>query len=366
MEEKKSIVYFTKHTMAGPSSRYRSYAYHAYLNGNGFAVTVYPLFPSSYLKRFYKSGRKPVLTVLYAYTRRLLQLLFLKKYDIIYIEYELFPYLPFRLEQWLLRKQTHIVTDYDDAIFHNYDKSRNAWIKKWCGNKIQQLAARADAVITGSPYLTRWMLPYAKEVIEIPTSISMQWYSSTQAAKLPDTEQNMFRIGWIGSATTSPFVLLVKDALIQFQALYNSQLVLIGFDKKLETQLEGLHYVNYPWQGDTEISLLKTCSVGIMPLSNEPFAMGKCGFKLIQYMACGLPTLSTPVEANVKINHGCDNLFANTTFEWYSCLSAMIQNGEFYKEVGIKNKAVATEYYSVENNQKAYLTLFQNILSGSL
>ena len=366
MEAKKRIVYFTKHTTAGPSSRHRSYAYHSYLEENDFAVSVHPLFPSSYLRHFYRTGNKSWLLFVYAYTRRFFQLLFIKKYDILYIENELFPYLPFRFEKWWLRKQKHIVIDYDDAVFHNYDNSKNAWVKKGCGNKIQQLAALADVVITGSPYLTRWMLPHAREVIEIPTSLSMQQYSSAATAKLPDAERKTFRIGWIGSATTSPFVLLVKDALLQLQELYNMKLVLIGFDKKLEKQLKGLHYINYEWQPHTEISLLKTCSIGIMPLPNEPFAQGKCGFKLIQYMACGLATLATPVEANIKINHGGDNLFANTIFEWYSCLAAMIQNQSFYKEVGDKNKAIAAEYYSVKNNQKVYLSLFQNITSSSV
>ena len=362
MKEKKRIIYFTKHTEAGPSSRYRSYAYHQFLKENGFEILVCPLFPSAYLKQFYRTGKKPWLLTAFAYARRFLQLLFLKRYDILYIEYELFPYLPFSFEKWGLRKGRPFVMDYDDAIFHNYDKSKIEWIKEKCGEKIQQLVAGANLVITGSPYLTRWMLPYAKEVIEIPTSISLQTYSATPAAQLPGEEKTLFRIGWIGSPTTSPFVLQVKDCLRQLQELYHCQLVLIGFDKKLEKELAGLQYINYPWQSDTEIALLKTCDVGIMPLPNEPFAMGKCGFKLIQYMACALPTVSTPVEANIKINHGGENLFANTTFEWYSCLSAIIQNQSFYKEVGEKNKALVTEYYSVENNRMRYLSLIQNLV----
>ncbi len=364
MELKKSIAYFTKHTMAGPSSRYRSYAYYAYLEENGFTITSYPLFPSAYLRWFYRTGLKPLHLLIYGYIRRFFQLLFIVKYDIVYIEYELFPYLPFAVEKWLLRKRKHgIIIDYDDAVFHNYDKSKKAWIRKWCGDKIQKLAAITDIVITGSPYLTRWMLPFAKEVIEIPTSVSVQKYLTILPAKLPDIEQKMFRIGWIGSATTSSFVLLVKDCLLQLQELYNIKLVLIGFDRKLEIKLEGLRYINHPWRQDTEVALLKTCNVGIMPLPNEPFAKGKCGFKLIQYMACGLPTISTPVEANIKINRGGENLFATTSFEWYSCLSTMIQNQLFYKEAGGKNKAVAAKYYSVEHNQMRYLSLLQNILS---
>ena len=359
--KKKSLVYFTKHTTAGPSSRYRSYAYHSYLKANGFEITVHPLFPSFYLSFFYKWGRKPVFTALYAYARRFFQSVFIKKYNIIYIEYELFPYLPFWLEQWLLRKQKHIVIDYDDAVFHNYDNSKNKLVQRWCGDKIYRLVALADVVITGSPYLTKTLLPYAKEVVEIPTSVSIQLYNSTVAAHISTKEKQTFRIGWIGSATTSRFVLLIKDCLLQLHEIYNIKLVLIGFDTKLEKELQGLPYINYKWQQETEIALLKTCDVGIMPLPNEPFTQGKCGFKLIQYMACGLPTVSTPLEANIKINHGNDNLFATTTYEWYSCLSLIIQNGSFYKKSGVKNKDIVQQFYATENNRNCYLSLFQRL-----
>lgn len=301
------------------------------------------------------------MVALYAYVRRLFQLLFIKRYNLVYIEYELFPYLPFKLEKWLLRKQKHIVIDYDDAVFHNYDKNKSNLIKRWCGDKIYRLVALADVVITGSPYLTKALLPYAKEVVEIPTSVSTQLYNSTEASHISTKEREAFRIVWIGSATTSRFVLLIKDCLLQLQEIYNIKLILIGFDAKLEKELQGLHYINYQWQQSTEIALLKTCHVGIMPLPDEPFARGKCGFKLIQYMACGLPTVATPMEANIKINRGNDNLFANTKFEWYSCLSAIIQNGEFYKEVGKKNKDIVQEFYSTEYNQNCYLSLFQQL-----
>ena len=84
----------------------------------------------------------------------------------------------------------------------------------------------------------------------------------------------------------------------------------------MEQDLTGLHYTIYDWEEETEVRYLKTCDVGIMPLSDEPFNRGKCGFKLIQYMACGLPTISTPMEANVKINRDGNNLFATTPEEW--------------------------------------------------
>ncbi len=359
---KAGIVYFTKHTSAGPSSRHRSYAYHPFLEENGMQVTVYPLFPASYLQTFYNTGRKPIFTVLLAYLRRLWQVLFLARYDVVFIEYELFPYLPFWFEKLFLRTRFRIVLDYDDAIFHNYDQSEYKIVKKLCGNKIYRLVSLASVVITGSPYLTKTLSPFAKHVVEIPTSVSLQKYLSTPAAALPGYQKQAFRIGWIGSATTSRFVLSIKDSLLQLQHQVSTLLVLIGFDRRLEEHLFGLHYVIYDWDEDTEIALLKTCDAGIMPLTNEAFNYGKCGFKLIQYMACGLPTVSTPMEANVKINRNGGNLFAHTTDGWTACLKKIADNKSFYEEVGLHNLSIIEAYYASENNRYIYLSIFQKLV----
>ena len=182
MSNQKRIVYFTKHTSAGPSSRHRSFAYHSFLREHQFAITAYPLFPASYLQTFYSTGSKPVLTVFKSYLKRFFQVLFLKKYDIVFIEYELFPYLPFWFEKLLLRNKKNIVFDYDDAIFHNYDKSKNAFIRWLCGNKIYKLVGFAELVITGSPYLTKTLSPCAKKVVEIATSITLSKYQTEKAA----------------------------------------------------------------------------------------------------------------------------------------------------------------------------------------
>ncbi len=355
-----NIVYFTKHTTAGPSSRHRSYAYHDFLRQNGFSITVYPLFPASYLPIFYKTGRKPILLVLYAYLRRLVQLLLVKHTAICFIEYELFPYVPFFLEKWLLRNQQRIVLDYDDAIFHNYDQSPHRLIQNLCGTKIFRLVSLANVVITGSSYLTNKLSPYAKQVVEIPTSIHLQHYQSAPPY-LPADDQT-FRIGWIGSATTSIFVLGLKMVLMQLQQCHNVQLVLIGFNPLLQSKLAGLQTVLYDWQEDTEAALLKTCDVGIMPLTDEPFNHGKCGFKLIQYMACGLPTISTPMETNRNINHDGHNLFASTEDEWARCFETVIHNRAFYRLAGEKNISIAAQHYSVENNRQVYLSIFQQLM----
>lgn len=362
---KKKIIYFTKHTSAGPSSRYRSFQYKNYFENEGYTIKYYPLFPASYLKSLYEKGKKPMLTFFYSYIKRFFQVLFLKRCDILFIEYELFPFTPFFIEELLLKNKKNIILDYDDAVFHNYDKSPSRIIRKLCANKIYRLVKLASHVITGSPYLTEVLGKHAKKITEISTSISFTRYQ--QGIKNQQQKNNpgaAFRIGWIGSKTTSVNLLPLKQCFLELQEKYNTELALIGFDKFLVTELQGLHYQLIPWQEDTEIQQLLTFDAGIMPLTDDAFNNGKCGFKLIQYMACGLPTISTPLDANIKINRNKKNLHAVTIQDWKTAITAIINNRQYYKEeVGKENIEIVKQYYCAEASYIKYLEIFKSVCS---
>ncbi len=359
---KKKIAFFTKHTAAGPSSRYRSYQYKSCFEQAGYEIEYYPLFPASYLKSLYEKGKKPMLTFLYAYIRRFFQVLFLKHYDIIFIEYELFPFTPFFIENLLLKNKKNIILDYDDAVFHNYDKSPNAVIRKLLGTKIYRLVHHAEYVITGSPYLTEVLQKYARRIVEIPTSVDYDRYNEAETTAISEKTNNNFRIGWIGSKTTSPNLLFLIPALKELQKKFAVELVLIGFDKFISQELQGVNHTLYGWSEATEIPLLKTFDVGIMPLTNDIFNNGKCGFKLIQYMACGLPTVSTPLVANVKINRSGLNLHATSAEDWIAALEEVYAKKVYYSNtVGALNRQIVKEFYSVEANNKELIKIFEQL-----
>lgn len=357
------IIYFTKYTEAGPSSRYRSYQYFPFFKKENIEITVKPFFSSAYVETLYKKGKKNIWGIIPRFIQRFFQVLFLKKYDIIFIEAELFPFTPLFFERILLRGKKNIILDYDDAIFHNYDRPGNNFINMLCGGKIYKLAHIANAVITGSPYLTKKLHPYAKQVFEIPTSIIYEKYNTVmQRTAIP--QNKTFRIGWIGSKTTSPNVVSIKEAFIQLQKKYDAELALVGFDKQLLPLLDGVRYIYFDWDKNTEIEIIRSFDAGIMPLDNTDFNNGKCGFKLIQYMACGVPTISTPLEVNIKINRNNHNLHAAAINEWVNAMSEIIDHKDYFKNsVGKENRQIVEGYYSAERNAAAYLSVFNSLVS---
>jgi glycosyltransferase involved in cell wall biosynthesis len=137
----------------------------------------------------------------------------------------------------------------------------------------------------------------------------------------------------------------------------------MGFDSSLKSQLNFLNVEFYNWSEKDELVFLNNIDLGIMPLDDNPFNRGKCGFKLIQYMAMGKPTISSPLEANVKINRGNDNLFASSEEEWIISIMRFISNLNYYQEVGVNNKSIVEKYYSVEVNYVNYIKIFNKILN---
>ena len=357
---KKSIIYFTKYTQKGPSSRYRSYQYKSYLEKD-FYLQYFPLFNDDYIDNLYANKGLNYFQLFRSYIIRILQVFKCLGTDkIVFIEYELLPYFPPLLEHLLFATKVKIILDYDDAIFHTYNLNKSSLVRFLFKDKISKIATKANFVITGSPYLTNYFLEFNKNVLEIPTSVIVKRYFSQQCSKITDN----ISIGWVGSKSTSinlVFLNKVFDELIKVHQ--NITFNFMGFDPMLFNQIHSKNVKFFKWSESDEISFLESIDIGIMPLQDTPINRGKCGFKLIQYMAMGKPTISTPLEANVKINRDNNNLFASNDGDWVFCINEFINNLEFFKKnVGSKNRAIVQNYYSVEVNYLTYIDLFNQII----
>ncbi len=353
------IIFFTKYSHKGPSSRYRIFQYLPFYKKEGFNIEISSLLDDDYIDNLYGGKRYSRFEILKCYFKRILNVLSLSRDSLIYIQYELLPYFPPVLEWYLSKiKRVKYIVDYDDAMFHNYDMSANWLVKMLFSRNIPRVIKHSSMVITGSPYLTRFALNYNKNVVEIPTSIDLERYILDNKI----IKRNTFVIGWIGSKTTSKNILEILPALIRLSKTVNFELRLIGFDKSLLPKIVGINYKYIPWNSENEVTEIREFDVGIMPLTDNPFNRGKCGFKLIQYMACGLPTISTPLEANIKINRNNKNLHTSTEQEWYQAFIDIYNNIAIYQKQGKENRLIVEKYYSIQSNGISYLNIFKTLL----
>ena len=303
-------------------------------------VTLTPLFDDAYLAHKYAQGHARVGSVLVAFARRLLAVLTMRRNSVVVVEYELMPWFPAVLERWLAWRGCRLVVDYDDALFHQYDQHSNTCVRRLLGGKIAVVMQLSDMVITGNAYLAQYALRAgAKRVEVIPTVVDLERYPS----KIRPSVSAVLTIGWIGSPSTARYVHDIAPALAEVCKEGRARVCMIGSGP---IDLPGVPVEVLPWRDDTEVEEIRRFDIGIMPLPDEPWARGKCGFKLIQYMACSLPIVASPVGVNSEmVDNGVNGYLASTTDEWVRALEALMADAEMRRHMGAAGRKRVEEKY---------------------
>lgn len=355
----KQILCLTKYDPAGPSTRYRVSQFLPGLQARGWDITFCPLLLGAYVRDLYLGNRWGVLRVLPRYIRRLKELLKVGRYDLCWIQYELFPWAPGFAEWCLQRLDIPYVVDYDDAIFHSYDLHPSAFVRRLFGSKLDHVMAGAAAVVVGNQYLASRALAAGASRIEIiPTVVDLEKYPPGLG---PAGRAEVYTIGWIGSPSTVAYLSLVQQPLAQVCAGGTGRLLAVG--PKAGFQLAGVTTERVAWSEASEVANLQRCDVGIMPLPGEDaWAKGKCGFKLIQYMGCGLPVVAAAVGANKDIVlEGETGFLATTSEEWVRSLAYLRAHPEEGRAMGLAGRQRMEVHYSLQSQLPRLDSLFREV-----
>ena len=334
-----SVLLLSRYARRGASSRVRFYIYKEALERAGIALTVAPFFDDHYLTALYANA--PVWqSALRAYGRRLLRLLTTHRYDLLWIEKEVLPWLPAWLERLTIGRVPYVL-DFDDAWFLRYHEHRSRLIRMLCRGKLERVARNAALTTAGTRYLAQWASDSgADEVLLLPAVVDLAHYP------LRPPPDGPFTIGWIGMPSTAPYLTHIAEPLRRLCCNEAAQLVVIGAER---FALDGVPIRHAPWDEQTEAELLSRCHVGIMPLPDDPWTRGKCGYKLIQYMATGRPAVASPVGANTTIvRHGENGFLASTSQEWFDALIRLRRDPVLRLEMGMAGRRVVENRYCIQ------------------
>jgi glycosyltransferase involved in cell wall biosynthesis len=323
------LLVLPRYGKLGASSRLRSYQYFPWFERSGITVQCRPLFDDYYVQSLYANKHAPI-SVLSGYLGRIVALLRSNRFDALYLEKEMLPWLPGVLEIGLLSRNTCLVVDYDDAVFHNYDRHQNSVVRSLLGKKLDRLMARADLVTVGNNYLgDRAISAGSRRVEWVPTVIDLDRYPIRVRS---ETASDEVVVGWIGSPSTAKYLKTVSGVLEELRRIYRIRCIAIG---AREDQLAGTPFVPMLWHENTEVSSLHGLDIGIMPLPDGPWERGKCGYKLIQYMACGLPVVASPVGVNRDIiRHDENGFLASNEVDWTASLRRLITDASLRARMG--------------------------------
>ena len=321
------------------SPRYRLMQYAPGLREHGIDLEVRSLLGDDYIRKTFNGERYPVHKLVKYYVDRAVVLLHQRKYDIAMLHVELFPLLPGMIESRLLT--IPYIYDLDDAFFLKYKAGRFRHISFLLKDKFNPIISRAAAVTAGNPYLADYARRWNSETVLMPTVVDTERYICA-----PATRDGVFTVGWIGSPSTSGYLSKLAQPLADLAKEGPVRFVVIGGSCP---PISGVDVVHAPWSEADEVGMINAFDVGVMPLTDDEWSRGKCALKLIQYMACGVAVVASPVGANLDVvGDGCGFL-ADGPEAWRSALRRLRDNSAIRRRVGQRGRKRVEEMYSLES-----------------
>jgi len=289
--------------------------------------------------------------VLRAYVKRIVTAFTLKRYDLVYVFLWVTPFGYPLMEKLYVSINKNMVYDIDDAIFMKAESLVNRSIDFIRGrSKPFFLMKHAKHVIACTPFLTEVASTYNSNCTDISSTINTDTY-------LPvNTYSNDHKIvlGWSGSHSTSPFLYLLRDVLLELQKKIPFKLLVMG---DANFNIEGLDVEAIPWSVENEIPTLQRFDIGLYPLPlDNKWVLGKSGLKALQYMAVGLPVVATAIGANYRIiENDKTGYLVKTREEWVRQLEILMNDPALRKNIGTAARKNVVENYSIHATAPVYL-----------
>ncbi len=350
------VIFLTQTSELGPSSRYRVYQYLDFLKREGVNCRVSPAVSSDHFPKVYNTHR-PINKLPYfglVVLKRLIDLTMIGAGDVVFLQKEVLPQAYPMIEEFIKKLNRKLVFDFDDAIFLVPPKRRSLLYNFRYKDSIPRILRMSDYVIAGNEYLKQYALRFNGNVEVIPTSIDTETYFVKNKDK-----KDKINIGWIGSKSTMFYLDRLRNLFTTLAKRYNIRLTVIGTGSYV---IDGVETITRPWRPEREISDLQCFDIGVAPLIDDGWALGKCGCKIIQYMGVGIPAVASPVGINGKIiNDGVNGFLADSDEEWIEKLSQLIENETLRERFGFLGRKTVEERYSVRVNGPKLLEILQKV-----
>lgn len=357
------VLFLIPHPLGvSPSQRFRFEQYFDELKAHGHRYSVQSFLNSGNWKSFFtpKNSHIKLFALFCGFAKRFGMLFTVSSYDVVFIHREAAPIGPPVIE-WLLAKvlRKKIIYDFDDAIWitDRLAEPRIVRLLKW-RHKVAAVCRWSYKVSCGNEYLCAFARQYNPRVIYNPTTVDCVHRHNPDLYPKQRNKKNDIVIGWTGSHSTLKYLNALEAVLQDLELKFPELQILVIADRKPDLALRNLRFK--PWSEKTEIPDLLAIDIGIMPLPDDEWANGKCGFKAIQYMALEVPAVASPVGVNTRIiDSGYDGILCSTDEEWMKALSMLIQDHDLRLKLGAEGRKKIAATFSVLANKDNFLKLFE-------
>ncbi|HZF42590.1 MAG TPA: glycosyltransferase family 4 protein [Sphingomonadaceae bacterium] len=350
------VLAFTKYGSLAASTRQRVLQYVPYLEQAGMTVESHALLDNDYVQSLATGKPYSKTRVIRSYVNRLQHLMRHGDADVLWVYAELFPYLPAWFERLAFRQGKPVVYDFDDAFFHQYDANPNPAVRRALAGKLEPLLRGAAACCCGNAYLRDYASRFCERTLIVPTAVDSDRYRPS-----PRAADRQVTIGWIGSPSTFGYLDFLIPLLRELVSTHDVRIHVVGAGAAgAGTSFPGLKLID--WTEASEVESIQKMDIGIMPLPDELWARGKSGYKLIQYMACGLPVVASPVGVNGSmVEHGFNGYLARTPEEWRVALLLLLEDKDRRRRMGVNGRERFVERYSLRSQAPRIVELFSAV-----
>lgn len=347
-----------------PSQRFRFEQYFNILKDHGYGYTVQSFLNHRDWQVFFKSGKTltKLKALFFGCYKRTIALFKSPMYDFVFIHREVSPLGP-PIFEWILAKilRRKLIFDFDDAIWltDRQNESLLLRIGKW-RSKVSSICKWSYKISCGNEYLCDYAKQWNKNVIHNPTTIDTEnLHNPALFFKTSNPRKRKIQIGWTGSHSTLKYLSDIESVLQKIISENQDVEFLVIADRKPAlSSLPNFSFLR--WNSQTEIQDLMLFDIGIMPLPDDLWSKGKCGFKALQYMAMEVPAVASPVGVNSKIiDDGVSGYLCESPQEWEEALKKLILDPMLRKSMGLRGRKKVIESYSVLSNTATFLSLFE-------
>ncbi|HEU5167826.1 MAG TPA: glycosyltransferase [Chitinophagaceae bacterium] len=360
MDKRNPVIHFWVPYPIGvaPSQRFRVELFLPRLDKEGYSFKLLTFLDKKAWDILYKPGHRFLKAwgTVKGFFRRIDHLFQSTKADYIFIHREATPLGP-PVFEWLLAKifRKKIIHEYDDAIWIPGGEDIS-FMKKWLKAtwKIKYIIKWSYKVVAGNDFLCEYARKYNAAVFLIPTVVDTEHGHYKQKDQ---NEGSKIVVGWTGTHTTLHNLEVIEGVIPELKKEIDFDFFIIS-NKPPDWNFD---FIYKQWELETEQEDLLKMHIGIMPLKEGPWFEGKCGFKLIQYLSCGIPTIASPVGVNPKIIHHKENGFiAANKKEWIEYLKILISDPQLRSKMAEKGRKHVVDEYSLTSASINFLTLFIN------
>lgn len=341
------VLFLNKYTAGGPSSRYRVLQFLPYLEARGIQYTVHALHDDHYLASRYSGAGTSAPYLARRTLSRLSVLATASRHDLVFIQKEMLPHFIDLPEWFLWRGGVRYVVDLDDAIHLMYAEARG-WRRVMSG-KIPRVLSHACLVLAGNRYLAEYAGRYNENVLFFPTVVDTDkvcpGHPRDSENPRDSAESQLAIAGWMGTPETVKYLNGIVPALEAAAERIPLSLLVVG---ATIPSTPSLNVRSRSWSEATEADDLRAMDIGLMPLADDEWSKGKCSLKLIQYMAAGVASVSSPGGSTLEFVRDGENAWlARDGNDWRDRISMLAGSASLRVEMGQRARATVEEGYSL-------------------